>query len=198
MKRHGLIFIMLFFLVFLLSCAMDKERITLRGPVVKMVSDNNLSLSIQYFPKNELIKSFGKVNNPFVSPVSFLESNNLMAFKLKVKNKSYNNVVLYLNRIELQFVGINAKPFNRFQLANFWEYRLAKQSEYKNWNMSILKQVIKKNVFKNKFFIKRGEESEGFIVFKGAFPDYGKAIIYVPIFDDSGNMLNRHKIEFEF
>ena len=203
MKRYTIrgfkfTFLLVFFLITITSCATNKMAVKPIESKLKTISDNNITIALKFMSEKELLKLFGKENNPFVSPVSFLKSNRLMVFKLDIMNKGYSGSAIYLNKIELQYGGINARPFNRFQLANFWDPRLKKQPEYKRWNISILRNVIDKNVFDNKTLIKKGDSMAGYLVFKGQFPDYGKAVIYIPIFDKSGRVLKRYEIEFEF
>ena len=181
-----------------LGCATDRVLIGTQKSKTKFISDDKISIGLKYLPKTELINSFGNRNNPFISPVSFLESNKLMVFKLSIVNKDYSELVMYLKKLEIQFGKVNANPYNRFQLANFWESRLKRQPEYEKWNMSVIKSVINKNVFDNKVVINKRESSEGLIVFKGPFPDYGEAVIYIPIFDKEGNIMTRYEIRFEF
>jgi len=182
----------------LYSCSSVNPTVKPQGKKEKIISDDTVRLKLEFIPGEELVRRFGKENNPFVSPVSFLKSNRLMIFKLEIMNKGYSDLVISLNKIELQYGGINARPYNRFQLANFWGPRVERQSEYEKWNKSILKTVINKNVFDNHNVIQKGINTEGYLVFKGPFPDYGRAVVYIPIFDKSGRMLKRYEVDFEF
>ena len=182
----------------LYSCSSVNPTVKPQGKKEKIISDDTVRLKLEFIPEEELVRKFGKENNPFVSPVSFLKSNRLMIFKLEIMNKGYSDLVISLNKIELQYGGINARPYNRFQLANFWGPRVERQSEYEKWNKSILKTVINKNVFDNHNVIQKGINTEGYLVFKGPFPDYGRAVIFIPIFDESGRMLKRYEVDFEF
>jgi len=194
-----MVLLMIMFLSFILySCSSVKHTVKPQCKKEKIILDDTVRLKLEFIPEEELVRKFGRKNNPFISPVSFLKSNRLMVFKLEIMNKGYSDSVISLNKIELQFGGINARPYNRFQLANFWEPRLERQPEYKKWSMSILKNVINKNVFDNHNVIQKGINSEGYVVFKGPFPDYGRAVIFIPIFDGSGRMLKRYEVDFEF
>ena len=181
----------------LYSCSSVNPTVKPQGKKEKIISDDTVRLKLEFIPEEELVRKFGKENNPFVSPVSFLKSNRLMIFKLEIMNKGYSDLVISLNKIELQYGGINARPYNRFQLANFWGPRVERQSEYEKWNKSILKTVINKNVFDNHNVIQKGINTEGYLVFKGPFPDYGRAVIFIPIFDESARMLKRYEVDFE-
>jgi len=181
----------------LYSCSSVNPTVKPQGKKEKIISDDTVRLKLEFIPEEELVRRFGKENNPFVSPVSFLKSNRLMIFKLEIMNKGYSDLVISLNKIELQYGGINARPYNRFQLANFWGPRVERQSEYEKWNKSILKTVINKNVFDNHNVIQKGINTEGYLVFKGPFPDYGRAVIFIPIFDESARMLKRYEVDFE-
>ena len=181
----------------LYSCSSVNPTVKPQGKKEKIISDDTVRLKLEFIPGEELVRRFGKENNPFVSPVSFLKSNRLMIFKLEIMNKGYSDLVISLNKMELQYGGINAKPYNRFQLANFWGPRVERQSEYEKWNKSILKTVINKNVFDNHNVIQKGINTEGYLVFKGPFPDYGRAVIFIPIFDESARMLKRYEVDFE-
>ena len=198
MKKYFLILLLIYTLVFIFSCATQKGVLKNPEERAKTIFGDNLTISLKYIPEKILLDRFGSINNPFISPISFLKSNRLMTFELNIIDKNYSSILVNLNKIEIQFGSISKEPLNRFQLAQFWEPRLRKQPDYERWNFSILRSVINKNVFDNDTLIKEGEATAGLIVFKGAFPDYGKAVIYIPIFDGSGKMLKRYEVEVEF
>ncbi len=193
MKRIE-VYIIIAMLFLLFSCATQMETARKIDAVKKEVIDENGALGVSYIPESELKYRFGDINNPFVSPVSFLKSNKLMVFELGIRNNSINDFLLRVSKIELVSDGIKYNPLNRFQLAGFWEPRIKKQSQYKKWNMSVMKKVIKENVFDNKVTVKSGDFVSGLLVFQGDISEYGRLVMYIPLFRLNGEILKVYKV----
>ena len=206
MKVQALKLIMVLFLIsaetVLFSCSaingVNKTVPERKGVISAVRSWNDVEIELSFIPENILKQRFGEKNNPFISPISFLKSNRLRVFELKIANRGSREIVLYLNRVEIQFGGVNAKPYNRFQLENFWKPRLEKQPDYEKWNFSILRRVVEQNVIDNRVKIGKGRHIDGLVVFKGPFPDYGRAVVYIPLFSERNELIKIFEMKFEF
>jgi hypothetical protein len=100
--------------------------------------------------------------------------------------------------VELQFGGKNKTPLNRFHLAQFWENRIRESESLRGWNSSKTRKVINNNVLPNELTVVPDTSSDGILLFRGNFPNYGTAAVYVPIFDEHGKRLSTFRFDFEF
>jgi len=202
-QRVNFLFIAIYLLIIIImgsSCATQKNIPDKPAQAEITKVQEEIMVKLRYIPEKQKVLKYGKENNPFVSPVSALRTR-LLVFECVIDTSGMpegKNYRIILNRIELQFGRISTNPLNRFHLYNFWEPRLKNQDEYKKWNRSVLRKIIKENVFPNELEIVPGEIKSGLIVFQGRFPNYGDATIYLPIFDKKNQQLTRFIFNFEF
>lgn len=172
-----------------LGCSTQKRFVRETGPIAITAEDLGMTLSLRYVSNDEIVKRFGKKNNPFLAPASLLSMNQFLLFELSiVTDQSVTSpFTVQLADMEIQFGGINTSPTNRFLLTSLWNRELRPQMEdkkYSGWTMGKIKSVVKKNIFPNEFQIKRGDRQRGLLLFKGSFPKYGEAVVYVPVVKD--------------
>lgn len=194
-----IISMMVTIIVSLSSCATKKSIQRIPNPQEISKTQARVQVTLNYLSEEQKRLKYGRENNPFLSPVSALRTG-LLVFEFRIKAQSTAQTETYrviLNTIELQFGKITTHPLNRFQLLNFWEPRL-KQEEYRRWNSSILKKIIKENVLPNELVITSEKSQTGLLVFQGRFPDYGSATIYVPIYNSKNKEITRFIFIFEF
>jgi hypothetical protein len=151
-------------------------------------------------PEKELKDTFGRQSNPFLSQGSVLGMHQTIVFELEAtpKNNFRGPFMIELSRIELQFGNINTDPTNQFQLISFWDFRLQKENVYHGWSMGKVRTRIKKNLLPNKFTINKDKGVKGYLLFKGAFPRYGDATIYIPVTREGEGMVKNFKFDFLF
>ena len=60
------------------------------------------------------------------------------------------------------------------------------------------KKIIEDMVLPNSYILQAGGIMKGYVVFVGKTPNYGQAIIYVPLFESKDVVLHRFKFAFDF
>ena len=186
----------------LIGCSTQKRSVRETGPIAVRAEDLDMTLSLRYVSKDEIVERFGKKNNPFLSPESLFGMNEFLLFELLITT-GQSKTDLYtvqLKDVEIQFGSVNTSPTNRFLLTSLWNRVLRPQMEdkkYTGWTMSRVKSVIKKNLFPNEFQIKGGERQKGLLLFKGNFPKYGEAVVYIPVVKE-GFVAKNFRFTMEF
>ena len=131
---HLIKIILIIFIVFLFaSCS--TERFTIRSKDIEIQTQTmyGITLSVKFLNEDDLVERFGRVNNPFIAPLSALGFTRMMVFEALVENNSKNTadpvtiatIIMPLNKIEIQFGGKNKNPVNRFHLHEFWKNRIS-------------------------------------------------------------------------
>ncbi|MBA7651599.1 hypothetical protein ES703_59418 [subsurface metagenome] len=208
MRIIHLIKIILIITIVFLFASCGTERFTIRSRDIEIQTQTmyGITLSVKFLNEDDLVERFGRVNNPFIAPLSALGFTRMMVFEALVENNSKNTadpvtiatVIMPLNKIEIQFGGKNKNPVNRFHLYEFWKNRIYKDDTYKKWNSSKINQLIKKTVLPNTVISKPQSDTPGLLVFMGRFPNYGTADVYIPIFTEDGKQLHNFRFVFRF
>ena len=154
---------------------------------------DGIKIELRQLSEQVLTERIGRINNPFISPVSFIESNKLNTFSICVVNNRGEAIVIVLKEIEMQIGGRVIYPLSSFHLAEFWRPRIEKQKEYRKWNMSQLETNIKKYNMNDREIILPGKELKKYLVFKGELPTYGKADLYIPVKNTNGSIIHIFK-----
>lgn len=201
---HLIKIILIITIVFLFaSCSTERFIVRSRDIEIQKQTMNGITLSVKFLNEDDLVERFGRVNNPFIAPLSALGFSRMMVFEALVENNSKNTadpvtIIMPLNKIEIQFGGKNKNPVNRFHLYEFWKNRIYKDDTYKKWNSSKINQLIKKTVLPNTVISKPQSDTNGLLLFMGRFPNYGTADVYIPIFTEDGNQLHNFRFVFQF
>jgi hypothetical protein len=187
-------------LLFVLVGCSTEQRAVKRESERQTSEDLGLSINLRYVSENELEDTFGKKDNPFLSPPSAFGMNQSMVFELEMtpEKKFRGPFTVELKRIELQFGGINTDPTNQFHLISLWEFRLQRENAYRGWSMGKVRSRIRKSLLPNKFIIHKNKAMKGYILFTGSFPRYGDAVIYVPVMREGEGIVKNFKLDFSF
>ncbi len=192
-------FILPAIIVFILSGCSVKE-FAVKGASLQSLEIEGLKVSLLFRNEEELVNSFSKRNNPFLAPPSALGLNRYLVFELSLNTDENLKapVAIQLTNMEIQFGGQNKSPVNRHQLSSIWEREIMKNDRYRGWDAGRVKNIIKRNIFPNKMVITANSRNKGLLLFKGNFPNYGQATIYVPVFKENGEMVRNFRFSFEF
>ena len=184
------------FILLLANCSTDRFTIQSKDMQPQSQTMHDTTIRMKYTNEEELEKRFGTVNNPFISPPSAIGLNRIMVFDVQLASTMH--IVVQLKRVELQLGGKNKNPMNRFHLSQFWENRIKDSENHRGWNSSKTRKVINNTVLPNELTVVPDSASDGLIVFRGKFPNYGTATVYVPIFAQDGRPLTTFRFNFEF
>lgn len=189
-------------ILLLAGCSTGKRFVKTEGASSDTATDLGLSVKLRYIDEEEIKEKYGKRNNPFLSPPSALSPNPFIIFELTMDtDQNFKGpFTVHLKDVEIQFGGINKQPTNQFLLTKFWEHELQQEmldKRYVGWSMGKIRVLIKRTIFPNKFEIQRGDTQKGLLFFKGGFPRYGEAFVYVPVIKD-GAMAKNFRFTFEF
>ena len=163
------------------SCGTDRYSLGRRAPD----SDQyRYELTLTFLDEEELIERFSKINNPFLSPYTFLKNKNLTTFELVIENRSPGNLTLQiaLSTVTLA-TGTNKTYYarNQFKLSQFWE---GLPDDQKRGTPGKLKYVINKNVLENSTYVKSGETIRGLLVFQGNIQKWSETEVHIPLFNE--------------
>ncbi|UCB46940.1 MAG: hypothetical protein JSV25_05855 [Spirochaetota bacterium] len=184
---------------FLVGCSTD-QRVVKKEIEIHTNKEIGLSIKLRYVPEKELREKFGRQSNPFLSQGSVLGMNQTIVFELEaITEKNFRGpFMIELSRIELQFGNVNTDPTNQFQLISFWDFRFQKEHVYQGWSMGKVRRRTKKNLLPNEFVINRDKVVKGYLLFRGSFPRYGDAAIYIPVLREGEGMVKNFKFDFLF
>ena len=181
-------------LLIFVGCATDRNAVQRKEVPPMTLSEQGITLTLNYLTEDQLIVKFGKKNNPFIAPPSVVGINQEMVFELSVESQPAGEILL--KEVELQFGGKAEGPKNIFHLTRFWEVELTR-GDTAEYTLGRMKQVIKKNLLPNKTIIKPGSGSTGLVAFLGKFPRYGNFTLYIPVFNKNGKMIHNFRFDFE-
>ncbi len=164
---------------------------------------NGITVDLAHVQEKTLEDRFGETNNPFLEPPSLLQLNKIMVFDVRIHvedegSEGYSGALFFLGEAELQHGGKVIHPENRFHLYTFWENLINKDDDFKSWNKGRVNNVIKDTLFDNKTTVQKGSAADGFVVFMGNLPKYGKGELYIPLFFDSGQKEAVFRFAFDF
>jgi hypothetical protein len=166
-------------------------------------TENGITVDISHVQEKTLNEKFGKTNNPFVEPPSLLHLNKIMVFDVRIhvedrRTEDHSGAIFILGEVELQHGGKVIHPENRFHLYNFWENLINRDDDFKSWNKGRVKNLIKDTLFQNETTVQKGSTAEGFVVFMGNLPKYGKGELYIPLFFENGQKEAVFRFAFDF
>ena len=176
-----------------LGCAtMMKKRP--EGPRFQPASaaEKDITVSIRQLGREELVKNYKTIDNPYISPGSLFGGNEMIVFELTVTAPS--EVKIVLKTIEFHFGSNFTRPTSRSRLSQDWELRIQKQDTYNGWTSARVTQIINRTMVPDKLILKPNESYTGLVVFMGRFPDYGEASFYLPVYTKNDELIHLFKL----
>ena len=162
------------------GCATTKNKP--KRPLFQPASatEKDITVSIREIGREELVKKYKTVDNPYIAPPSFGGGNEMIVFELTVTAPT--EIKLLLNDIEFHYGQYFVRPINGFHLSQYWDQRIQRQSTYKGWTSARVEQIIKRTMIPPKHTVKPNEPYTGLVVFMGKFPAYGETSLHIPVF----------------
>ncbi len=196
-KRKFMLKALLAATVIILSGCAGHTPLVVKDSPIKTARGEGITVTVRFMDEPTLIDKFGKKTNPFLTQYYTMQLKRIMVFEVKVQNQHREAVDLALNRMMLQFGGSSVQPYNRFQLANYWEFRDEKL-EVKSIDRARKRRIIKERVLPNAVTIPEGGKTVGFALFMANLPIYGQATVYLPFFRREKELIHRFEFTYEF
>lgn len=179
----------------LLSCT-SLDPLVVQSEPVQRIETDDYSIRIEFMDEAYLKALYGGRDNTFIAPARLLNER-FMVFDLEFTSKSDTYFQIEHRSIELSYEGRVANPQNRFHFGLFWE-NLDAEAEVSTAHARRRQTLINETLPPNTIEIERGSEDGGYLVYRGRFPQYGTAVIRVPVRDLSGRPAETHTVEFRF
>ena len=165
---------------------------------IKRIDEEGVIITLRFINDETLKRLFGKgIINPFIAPMHTIQRTRFLMFEMVVRNRREENVTLNLNQMELQFTGKHVQPINSFQLINFWKQK-DDRAEIRAIDRTKKEKTIKRYIAPNKILISPGSSFQGYLLFKGGFPNFGEVKIYLPALDPSGRPVHVFEFDYKF
>ena len=165
---------------------------------IKRIDEEGVIITLRFINDETLKRLFGKgIINPFIAPMHTIQRTRFLMFEMVVRNRREENVTLNLNQMELQFTGKHVQPINSFQLINFWKQK-DDRAEIRAIDRTKKEKTIKRYIAPNKILISPGSSFQGYLLFKGGFPNFGEVKIYLPPLGPSGRPVHVFEFGYKF
>lgn len=161
----------------------------------KKETHEGVTATLQFVDEAILEAKYREEYNPFLTDYNRMQLRRLIVFELTLENKSPETLFFFLSRLELQYGGKTLQPYNRFQLGQHWEFT---EEEAKAIYKARREKIIEDRVLPNSYTVQAGGIMRGYVVFVGNTPNYGSAMVYVPLFKSKEVLLHRFEFPFEF
>jgi len=172
-------------------------------PEYSFVSEGETTIGIRYLDEEVLLDMFGEKSNPF------LKFGKGPATILDLFVESETNVTIHTNLIDLQVERELLKPVSDLRLKYHWEINLSRIGgstsgsytagrKYMGWSYGKVSSRLKTYVLPQTFQVERGNSRNGFLVYAGEFPYQEKATLYIPVFNERGDILREFILNYEF
>ena len=160
------------------------------GPLFQPASatEKDITVSIRQLGREELIKNYKTIDNPYLTEASLVGGDEVIVFELTVSAPV--EVKLILKTIEFHFGPQFTRPTSRSRLSQYWEYRIQRQNNYNGWSSGKVTHVINKTMLPDTVLVKPNENRTELVVFMGWFPDYGEALLYVPVYTRDDELIH--------
>ena len=183
--------------ILLNGCLSDRRPLHVQDRPIKRETFERVTATLQFVDETILLAKYREDYNPFLTDYNRMQLRRLIAFELTVENKSPEALLFVLNRLELQYGGKALEPYNRFQLDQHWKFTdedRGTKAVYK----ARREKIIEDTVLPNYYTLQAGGIMRGYVVFVGNTPNYGSAMVYVPLFESEDVMFHRFEFPFEF
>ena len=177
------------------GCLTQRMPLHVQDRPVKTETHEKLTATVRFVDEAILKAKYKDEVNPFLTDYNRMQLRRLIVFEVTVENDGSDPLSFFLNRVELQFGGNTFKPYNRFQLGQHWEFV---DEEAKGIHKSRREKIIKQTVLPNSYPIQARSSMRGYVVFVGNTPNYGSAIVYVPLYKSQEREFHRFEFPFEF
>ena len=105
--------------------------------------------------------------------------------------------LMILNEIELQFRDRTKQPWNAFQFIEAWESRTDTDGMSKSADRT-RQSLINEQIPPNKYTVPAGAARKYLYLFRGDFPKYGNADLYIPVLGTNERPVARAEFRYEF
>jgi hypothetical protein len=193
------IFTALVFLAF--GCATERSSVK-SSPFADFttLSSEGVAVSARYLSRENLRDQFGSKNNPFSIGTQ-------VVFELAID--STEGIRFDPNATSLTTKGnaekiVHKERYKSIAYAKIEGYRTSERSsgynpaQYKNWDYEEVWALIDEHVLFEESNIDSGADYEGFLVFLLPVPKNKTALLKVPVYTDSGKLLDDFVFEFMF
>jgi hypothetical protein len=177
------------------SCLTDRSPLHVQDRPIKTQTHEDITATLRFVDEAILEAKYKDEVNPFLTDYNRMQLRRIIVFELTVENQSPESLFFFLNRLELQYGGKALQPYNRFQLGQHWEFT---DEEAKGIHKSRREKIIDQMVLPNSYTLQAGGIMRGYVVFLGNTPNYGSAMVYVPLFASKNVVLHRFEFPFEF
>ncbi|MQY76414.1 MAG: hypothetical protein GH155_02155 [Spirochaeta sp.] len=180
------------------GCASGPLPYQTQDDPLKRIDEEGVVINLRFINDETLKRLYGKgIINPFIAPMNTLQRTRFLVFELIVRNKREENVTLNLNQMELQFSGRPVQPTNSFQLINSWKQRDEREG-IRPIDRAKKEKAIKRYIAPNKIVVSPGSSFQGYLLFKGGFPNFGEVKIYLPPLGPSGRPVHVFEFDYKF
>jgi hypothetical protein len=173
----------------LLSCASTNEYTVSTDAHQRQFAD--ISLSLRYVDRDELIARHGDETNPFVDfPGGVFDNKMIMVFELEIESTE-TSIIIQQKRINFEFGDKLAHPISEFHMKGLWEEHNADSREKDKRN-----KIIGDYVTQGKIEAGPDNPLSTYIIFRDRFPMYGESKFSLPIV--TADLSDQAVIEFPF
>ncbi len=173
----------------LLSCTTTNEYPVTSDAHQRQFAD--VSLSLRYIDREELIARHGEKTNPFVDfPGGIFDNKTMMVFELEIESTE-TSVFIQQKHINFEYGDKLSHPMSEFHMKGLWE-------EYNDNNREkdIRNKIIGDNVSQGKIEAEPDKPLSTYIIFRDKFPMYGESKLTLPIM--TADLSDQGIIEFPF
>ncbi|TVR32270.1 MAG: hypothetical protein EA404_08345 [Spirochaetaceae bacterium] len=193
---HRIVLLGIAALVLFLSACAGTPALALQNEPVQQYRGDYADVQLRFLAEDELIAHYGRRNNLFIAPAGLLSRERFIAFELQISSRA-EPVVLALNQIEMSYGGRSARPVNRFQHGQYWQNR-DQQQGISGAQAMTRQRTIRATVLANQTSVAPRQTDSGILLFRGAFPQFGSALITIQLLDADERPLERATFSFEF
>jgi hypothetical protein len=181
--------------VIFVSCLTDRSPLHVQDRPIKTQTHEEITTTVRFVDEAILTAKYKEEVNPFLTNYNKMQLRRIIVFEVTVENDGSDPLLFLMNRLELQYGGKALQPYNRFQLGQHWEFT---DEEAKGIHKSRREKIIEQMVLPNNYIVQAGGIMRGYVVFIGNTPNYGSAMVYVPLFESKDVVRHRFEFPFEF
>ena len=179
------------------GCLTDRSPLHVQDKSTKEETYEGVTITLKFVDEAILKAKYKEEYNPFLTDYYSIQLKRLIVFELTVDNKSPGDLLFVLNRLELQYSSKPLHTYNRFHLSQHWEFT-DDDSETDASDIARREKIINNTVLPNSNTLRAGGIMRGYAVFAGNTPNYGPAMVYIPLFKTKDVVFHRFEFPFEF
>jgi hypothetical protein len=154
------------------------------------------ALTLRFVSEAELEERYGRRDNPFLTVRDRLMAKRTLVFELEAATE--RELSLVSHRIELVLGGKAVPPSNQFRLIEYRRLMTRGGREKDDSDLRAEEQLIRAEVLPNSLDLPAGKTTRKLVVFVANLSHYGRAELYVPLFDAGGREIAAERFDFEF